>query len=129
MVTIEDLLEEIVGDIQDEYDRESPMVVESGEDVYVFDARIGLDEVSRLVDYELPTEESDTLGGFIYSRLGRVPSVGNQVTFGPLTMEVQSISGRRIQQVKVTRQRDSDIDQTAAEAQPRRASSVLSSLF
>lgn len=129
VVTIEDLLEEIVGDIQDEYDRESPMVVESGEDVYVFDARIGLDEVSRLVDYELPTEESDTLGGFIYSRLGRVPSVGNQVAFGPLTMEVQSISGRRIQQVKVTRQRDSDVDQTAAEAQPRRASSVLSSLL
>jgi CBS domain containing-hemolysin-like protein len=103
VVTIEDLLEEIVGDIQDEYDRESPMAVRLGEREYVFDAQIRLDEVSEVLGVELPSEESDTLGGFIYSQLGSVPSVGSRVAFEPLSLEVLSISGRRIQQVKVTR--------------------------
>lgn len=103
VVTIEDLLEEIVGDIQDEYDRESPMAVRLGEREYVFDAQIRLDEVREVLGVELPSEESDTLGGFIYSQLGSVPSVGSRVAFEQLSLEVLSVSGRRIQQVKVTR--------------------------
>ena len=103
VVTIEDLLEEIVGDIQDEYDRETPMSVQLGEREYVFDAQIRLDEVREVLGVELPSEESDTLGGFIYSQLGSVPSVGSKIVFEPLSIEVLSISGRRIQQVKVMR--------------------------
>lgn len=103
VVTIEDLLEEIVGDIQDEYDREAPMTVQLGEREYVFDAQIRLDEVSEVLGVELPSKESDTLGGFIYSELGSVPSVGSRVVFEALSFEVLSVSGRRIQQVKVTR--------------------------
>ena len=103
VVTIEDLLEEIVGDIQDEYDRETPMSVQLGEREYVFDAQIRLDEVREVLGVELPSEESDTLGGFIYSQLGSVPSVGSKIVFESLSIEVLSISGRRIQQVKVMR--------------------------
>ncbi len=103
VVTIEDLLEEIVGDIQDEYDRETPMTVQLGEREYVFDAQIRLDEVNEVLGVDLPSEESDTLGGFIYSQLGSVPSAGSRVVFESLSMEVLSITGRRIQQVKVTR--------------------------
>lgn len=103
VVTIEDLLEEIVGDIQDEYDRETPMSVQLGEREYVFDAQIRLDEVREVLGVELPSEESDTLGGFIYSQLGSVPSVGSKIVFEPLSIEVLSISGRCIQQAKVMR--------------------------
>jgi len=103
LVTIEDLLEEIVGEIQDEYDTEEPFIefVDDGE--YVFDARLDLDDLNRLMDVELPTEDSDTLGGFIYSEMGRVPAVGSQVTYGDLVFSVESVSGRRIKKVRVQR--------------------------
>jgi CBS domain containing-hemolysin-like protein len=103
LVTIEDLLEEIVGEIQDEYDSEEPFVEFVGDDEYVIDARVDLDDLNRLMDVELPTDESDTLGGFIYAELGRVPVVGNQVTFADLDFTVESVAGRRIKKVRVKR--------------------------
>jgi putative hemolysin len=106
LVTIEDLLEEIVGEIQDEYDFEEPFVEFVGDDEFIFDARVDLDDLNRLMNVDLPTEDSDTLGGFIYSELGRVPVVGNQVTFGNLAFTVESVSGRRIKKVRVQRQPD-----------------------
>lgn len=101
-VTIEDLLEEIVGDIQDEYDTETPLAVQLGEQEFVFDAQIRLDEVSEMLDVEFETEESDTLGGLIYSELGSIPTVGSHVEYGGLMLEVISLRGRRILQVKVS---------------------------
>ena len=101
-VTIEDLLEEIVGDIQDEYDTETPLAVQLGEQEFVFDAQIRLDEVSEMLDVEFETEESDTLGGLIYSELGSIPTVGSRVEYDGLVLEVISLQGRRILQVKVS---------------------------
>ena len=103
LVTIEDLLEEIVGEIQDEYDSEEPFVEFLSDGVYVFDARMDLDDLNRLMRTELPTGDSDTLGGFIYSQLGRVPAVGSQVAFDDLDFTVESVSGRRIKKVRVQR--------------------------
>jgi putative hemolysin len=103
LVTIEDLLEEIVGEIQDEYDIEEPFVEFVADDEYLIDARVDLDDLNRLMNAELPTEDSDTLGGFIYAELGRVPVVGNQVTFGNLDFTVVSVAGRRIKKVRVQR--------------------------
>lgn len=100
LVTIEDLLEEIVGDIQDEYDREMPMVQQISEREYEFDAQIRLDEVNDTLDVTLPLQESDTLGGFIYSQLGAMPMVGNRVLYGPLTLEVLAVQDRRILRVR-----------------------------
>jgi CBS domain containing-hemolysin-like protein len=104
LVTIEDLLEEIVGEIQDEYDAEEPFVEFIGEDEYVFDARVDLDDLNRLMDVALPTDGSDTLGGFIYSTLGKVPAIGDEVTFEDMKLTVESVSGRRIKKVRVRRQ-------------------------
>lgn len=101
-VTIEDLLEEIVGDIQDEYDTETPMAVQLSEREFVFDAQIRLDEVSELLAVEFETEESDTLGGLIYSKLGSIPTVGSRVEYDGLILDVVSLQGHRILQVKVT---------------------------
>ncbi len=103
VVTIEDLLEEIVGDIQDEYDSETPLAQQLGEREFIFDAQIRLDDVSEILDVALPAEESDTLGGFIYSQLGTMPAVGSRVHYEQLTLEVQSVQGRRILQVRAVK--------------------------
>ncbi len=103
LVTIEDLLEEIVGEIQDEYDTEEPFVEFITDNVYVFDARVDLDDLNRLMGVSLPTADSDTLGGFIYSALGKVPAVGDQVVFDDMDFTVQSVTGRRIKKVRVER--------------------------
>ena len=103
LVTIEDLLEEIVGEIQDEYDTEEPVFEYISDDEYILNARMDLDDLNRLMNVELPTEDSDTLGGFIYAELGRVPAVGNRVTYRDLDFTVESVAGRRIQKVRVQR--------------------------
>jgi putative hemolysin len=103
LVTIEDILEEIVGEIQDEYDSEEPFFEYVSDDEYVFDARMDLDDLNRLMGVELPTEDSDTLGGFIYTELGRVPVVGRKLSYGNLNLKVESVAGRRIKKVRVER--------------------------
>lgn len=103
IVTIEDLLEEIVGEIQDEYDSEEPVFEYLSDDEYICDARMDLDDLNRLMDVDLPTEDSDTLGGFIYTALGRVPVVGNTVSYDNLDLTVESVAGRRIKKVRVQR--------------------------
>ncbi len=116
LVTIEDLLEEIVGEIQDEFDAEEPTVEALGEQQYIFDARVPLAEVDKLLEIQLPTEGGDTLGGFIYSQLGKVPAVGDRIAFGAITFEVLSVAGRRIKQVRA-RQLDTD-EVTSASSKP-----------
>ncbi|MGC9356232.1 MAG: hemolysin family protein [Anaerolineae bacterium] len=101
LVTLEDVVEEIVGEIQDEYDREEPEVVRA-EDAYIFDGRIPLDDVQDLLHIPLPLEEVDSLGGFIYNELGHIPQVGERVTVHNVEFEVREISGRRIRKIKAT---------------------------
>jgi magnesium and cobalt exporter, CNNM family len=103
LVTIEDLLEEIVGEIQDEYDAEEPTVEALSEREYLFDARVNLGEVNERLGGELVSEGSDTLGGYIYGQLGKVPAVGDTVEVDNMKIEVLSVAGRRIKQVRVSR--------------------------
>jgi putative hemolysin len=111
LVTIEDLLEEIVGEIQDEYDTEEPFVEFIDDNAYIFDARVDLDDLNRLMATDLPTDDSDTLGGFIYTELGKVPAVGDQVFFGEIDFTVESVSGRRIRKVRVERRPPSIVEE------------------
>ena len=111
LVTIEDLLEEIVGEIQDEYDTEEPMVVRLSEDEARVDGRASVDELSELFDTELDLEdedEYDTVGGLIYHRIGGVPSPGDQVSVDGLMLTVETTEGRRVGKVLVVRRRDED---------------------
>ena len=103
IVTIEDILEEIVGEIQDEYDSEEDSFRKVDEDEYIFNARIDLDDVNEMLGSELPTEQGDTLGGFIYSQLGKVPAPGELIQFDGFTIEVMSVVKRRIKYVRVRR--------------------------
>lgn len=104
LVTIEDIVEEIVGEILDEYDAAEEAPYETlGPDEFLFDARINLDDFNRLLDVELPDELGDTLGGFIYGELGKVPDQGEVVEADNLRMEVTSVIDRRIRKVRVSR--------------------------
>jgi len=103
LVTIEDILEEIVGEIQDEYDAEEFYMDRISDDEYIFSARMDLDDVNDIMSVELPTDESDTLGGLVYSILGRVPAVGDTVDVADLRLTVLEVEGRRIVKVKVQR--------------------------
>ncbi len=99
VVSLEDIVEEIVGEIQDEYDREEPEVV-TEENGYLFDARIPLDDVQELLAIPLPLEEADSLGGFIYNQLGHIPAVGERLEYQSVTFEVIEVTGRRIRKVR-----------------------------
>ena len=102
LLTIEDILEEIVGEIQDEYDEEQPEYVPSPDGKgYVVDAGMLISDVNELLQVKLPEDESDTLGGFIYDQLGKVPVVGEMVNYNGLTAEVLEVNDRRILKVKV----------------------------
>ena len=109
LVTIEDLLEEIVGEIQDEYDVEEPMVVRLSEDEARLDGRASVDELEELFDAHLGLEdedEYDTIGGLIYHRIGGVPTPGDRVEVNGLTLTVETTDGRRVGKVLVVRRRD-----------------------
>lgn len=104
VVTIEDLLEEIVGDIQDEYDlHEEADYTAVGPGEYMIDGGANLGDVNDLLKSELPTDDSSTLGGYIYSHLGRVPVAGEIIDDEEhgLVMRVDSVDGRRIRKVHV----------------------------
>lgn len=106
LVTIEDLVEEIIGDIQDEYDKEEVLYERVSDDEYIIDAKISIDDFNDLLDTRLTDEDYDTLGGFVYTQLDKVPSVGDEVRHQNLTLTVLSTKGRRITKVKVSRRQE-----------------------
>jgi CBS domain containing-hemolysin-like protein len=108
LVTIEDLLEEIVGEIQDEYDREEAPIERVSEMEAILDARVGMYALSELFGFEADEEEADydTVGGFVYHHLGKVPVAGDEVRVDGLTLRVLSVLGRRIKKVRATRHED-----------------------
>jgi putative hemolysin len=105
LVTIEDLVEEIIGDIQDEYDREEQLLEQISPDEYLVNAKISLDELNEELDTKLTSEDYDTLGGFVYGHLDKIPTVGDEVEAGGFTMTVMSTRGRRVTKVRLVRQR------------------------
>jgi putative hemolysin len=111
LVTIEDLIEEIVGEIQDEYDVEEPMIVKLSDDEARVDGRAAVDDLMELFETEVPlddADEYDTVGGLIYHRIGGVPKPGDQVSVDGLTLTVETTDGRRVGKVLVVRTRDDD---------------------
>ncbi len=104
LVTIEDLVEEIIGDIQDEYDREEQLLERISDNEYLVNAKISLDELNEELDTNLSSEDYETLGGFVYGQLDKIPTVGDVVHAGDLTMTVMSTRGRRVTKVRLVRQ-------------------------
>lgn len=103
LVTIEDLVEEIVGDIQDEYDREERLYEQINDREYVFSSKISIDEFNEIMDTKLEHEDYDTLGGFLYAQLDKIPVAGDTVTFSHYRFTILTTRGRRIVRVQVER--------------------------
>ncbi len=103
LITIEDLIEEIVGEIRDEYDVEEAMIEEVSDNEALFDARVSIRDVNDTLDLELEDEDFDTLGGLLYHELGKVPSVGDEVRVDGALVTVLSTTGRRVRKVRVTK--------------------------
>jgi CBS domain containing-hemolysin-like protein len=104
LVTIEDLIEEIVGEIRDEYESEQELVIPVSEREAIMDGRVPFDDVRETFDLELPrSEDYDTLGGFIVHELGRLPKAGEEVRTSGVRFVVETVEGRRIRRVRVTR--------------------------
>jgi putative hemolysin len=108
LVTIEDLLEEIVGEIQDEYDVEPPMIERVSPYETTLDARVPLDDVNELLGTNWEAEDSDTIGGFVYEQLGRIPNPGDTVQIGDYVITVLSTEGARLKQLSIVRKRPPD---------------------
>lgn len=104
LVTIEDLLEEIVGEIQDEYDVEDPLFEKRSENEWIFDAMLRIEEVNDEMGLDLEAENGiETLGGYVFERLGAVPEVGDVVQTDHVKLEVVDIEGKRIKKVRIIR--------------------------
>lgn len=115
IVCLEDIIEEIVGEIQDEFDEESEDVVRLGEGVWLCDARADLDDLNEELGLSLPADEFDTLGGYVFDLFGKIPSRYERIRAGDLDFTVQEMDGHRITSVKIARR---ELSADAAEAGP-----------
>ena len=117
LVTLEDLLEELVGEIADEYDRVEPTMEPVGEGMLRVSGKVSIDEVNELLDVELPDEEWDTVGGLMLGLLGAIPAEGDEVRFADLQFKAERVQGRRIAKVLITRlERAEDEAESESEA-------------
>ena len=104
LVTLEDIVEEIVGEIRDEYDEGEELEFEKiSDDEYIFNGRIDLDDFNEVLNTDLTKEVADSLGGFIYGQIGRVPAGGEEIKIDHWLLQVEKISGRRIHTVRALR--------------------------
>lgn len=115
LVTIEDLLEEIVGEIRDEYDVESEPIVDEGSGRFVFSGKVSIDEMMQRLDVEIEREGFETVGGFLMHHIARVPANGETFEIDGLTVEVLDAARRRINRVRVWK-RTAALDTEAAAA-------------
>ena len=104
LITIEDLIEEIVGEIEDEYDVAGPAMEQISEDEVLLDASMPAEVLEELFDYTAESEDFDTVGGFVIHELGRLPAVGDEVQVDGLRLSVLSMSGRRLRRLRVARE-------------------------
>lgn len=101
MVTIEDILEEIVGEIQDEFDEEEARLQRVSEHEVVIDAMMTLDDVNDTLMIKLQAEDVDTLGGYVYVKLGRVPGNGDEIIVDGVRLIVDDVEGNRVNKVRI----------------------------
>jgi len=103
MVTLEDVLEEIVGEIEDEYDKSEPLFEPLADGSYRVAGKIDIDDLNEEINVQLPTENSDTLGGFLFELVGRVPTQGETVEYQGLRFVIDRVHRQRIVRVRIQR--------------------------
>ena len=118
LVTIEDLLEEIVGEIRDEYDVESEPIIDEGGGNFVVSGKVDIDEMARRLHVDIEREGFETVGGFLLAHLGSVPAVGERLDIDGLSVEVLDVERRRINKVRISRRGEEDEGRRVGERVP-----------
>jgi putative hemolysin len=104
LVTLEDIIEEIIGEIQDEYDQSEELPYNRiSEDEYIFMGNIDLDDFNEVMKTEIQKDNAETLGGFLYSEIGKVPTGGEVIQIDRIKLTVEQVLGRRIRKVRALR--------------------------
>ncbi len=116
IVSLEDLLEELVGEIADEYDVEEPEMVQVDDGIYRVSGKTSIDDVNDLLDVELPDEDWDTVAGLVLDIFGKIPEAGEEATFQGLRFRAEELQGRRVATVLITRLPDHDGREQEVEA-------------
>lgn len=101
VVCLEDVLEEIVGEIQDEFDNEVEDILEIGKHTFLCDARVDIEDLNERLDFDLPDEHFDTLGGFVFDLFGKIPVKFEKVTYKGIDFIIQDMDGHKIKTVKI----------------------------
>ena len=101
IVSMEDIIEEIIGDIQDEFDNEKEDILDIGGGAWLCDTRINLDDLSGHIGIDLPVEDFDTLGGFVFDLFGKIPVKYEKAVWGGHEFIIQDVEGRKINSVKI----------------------------
>lgn len=115
LVTIEDILEELVGEIMDEYDiNEEAMIERVALDEIIVDGRMNLEELNEILGVELPAEETDTLAGFVYDHISHIPKPGEEFEYNGVIIRVEEVRGRRITKLRIKKaikgEEDEEVD-------------------
>ena len=108
IVCMEDIIEEIVGDIQDEFDNEGEDIASIGEGLWLCDARVDMDDLAEYLHTELPSDEFETLGGFVFDLFGKIPVRYEKVRWKNFDFIVQDMDGHKINTVKIAAVKDED---------------------
>ena len=110
IVTMEDIIEEIVGDIQDEFDKEREDIITINENVWLCDARVDLDDLNETIGAQFPNEDFDSLGGLVFDLFGKVPVKYEKSSWNNYDFIVQDMEGHRINVIKVIRNNENQKD-------------------
>ena len=102
LVTLEDIIEEIVGEIQDEYDTEQPLINRINEYTYILDGKLSIEELNEAISIELPqSEDIETISGFIYHKIGKLPDLNELIQHENLQFKIKEIDNRRINKIEL----------------------------
>ncbi len=111
LVSVADILEEIVGEIQDEYDRDEPLVFAREENAMVVAGRFEMEKLSEMLQVEVPEGSFNTVGGWIFDRIGRVPTAGEVFTLDGLEVTIENATERQIRRARVVRRLRAEVDE------------------
>jgi len=101
IVSMEDIIEEIIGDIQDEFDHETEDVVDLGSGIWLCDSRVNLEFLAEKINIVLPVGDFDTLGGFVFDLFGKIPVKNEKIEYKGLDLIVQEMDGHKINSIKI----------------------------
>ena len=108
IVSMEDIIEEIIGDIQDEFDHETEDVVQLGENTWLCDGRVNIEFLAEETNLDLPVDDFDTLGGFVFDLFGKIPVKNEKIVYKDYDFIIQEMDGHKIKFVKIVR-RSTDV--------------------